>query len=206
MAMKQWTTLAAAGAAAAAAFATVVEPANPLVPHTGMADPHVHIFDDFAYMYSTHDELSGNGTCCTGPWWVWRSSDLVTWVQVGELNDFSWTPKSLVGANWATDAARRADDRRYFWYVSIGGDQVGVATSSTPAGPWDDPLGTFLLPKSLGESLDPPSNIRDPGVLQDTDGSNYLVFGACSGEKQPTVRLKMPKQSCVKQSRAQNSH
>ena len=56
----------------------------------------------------------------------------------------------------------------------------------TPAGPWRDPLGAPLLPKSLGESLKPPTNIRDPGVLNDVDtGKQYIVFGACSGAKQP---------------------
>ena len=92
------------------------------------------------------------------------------------LQDFSWTPPALLNANWATDAAFR--NGFYYWYVSVGGDQVAVVRSSGPAGPWEDPLGTFLLPQSLGQSLHPQTCIRVPSVLQD-DGRYYIVFGAC---------------------------
>lgn len=45
----------------------LVEAANPLVPHQGMADPHVHVWGGEFYMYSTHDTRQGplgNSTCC----------------------------------------------------------------------------------------------------------------------------------------------
>ena len=45
---------------------------NPLHAHVGMADPHMHIFNDKAYIYSTHDTWAegshGLGGCCTGDW------------------------------------------------------------------------------------------------------------------------------------------
>ena len=50
---------------------------NPIVPGAGMADPHIHIFDNQAYLYSTQDK-SPHSTDIEMPGWnVWRSSDLV---------------------------------------------------------------------------------------------------------------------------------
>lgn len=157
---------------------------NPLVPHVGMADPHVHAFEGRVYMYATHDVLQ-NGPCCLGPWWVWQTDDLVTWRNVSLLQDFSWEPTSLrsSASRWATDAAER--NGTYYWYVSVGGEDVAVASSGSPSGPWTDPMGRFLLSSDLGRRLRPPTNIRDPGVLKDDDGRYYIVFGACSGPFQP---------------------
>ena len=152
----------------------------------GLADPHAHVWSasaDRVHIYATQDELSGNGTCCTGDWWIWSSADLIDWVPESQLPYFPWEPAELQTEFWATDAIERAG--RFYWYVSVGGSQVAVATSETPTGPWSDPLGAPLLNKSLGDSLDPPTSIRDPGALADDDGNYYLVFGACSGEQQP---------------------
>jgi arabinoxylan arabinofuranohydrolase len=158
---------------------------NPLHAHVGMADPHLHIFNDTAYIYSTHDEWAqgshGLGGCCTGDWWVWRSDDLISWTNVSHLHDWAWDPHP--GQNWATDAAYK--DGSYYWYVSMAGDTVAVAKGPSPRGPWSDPLGKPLLDAALGKSLSPPAGIRDPGVLQDDDGKNYLVFGSCGGPVQP---------------------
>ena len=59
------------GALAAAPVRAVT---NPLVPHVGMADPHVHVFNGSLYMYSTHDLIQQGATgCCSGDWWIWTS-------------------------------------------------------------------------------------------------------------------------------------
>ena len=142
----------------------------------GLADPHAHVWSasaDRVHIYATQDELSGNGTCCTGDWWIWSSADLIDWVPESQLPFFPWEPSELQTEFWATDAIERAG--RFYWYVSVGGSQVAVATSATPTGPWADPLGAPLLNKSLGDSLVPPTSIRDPGALADDDG-NYWGF------------------------------
>mmetsp|Transcript_30161 Transcript_30161/g.80477 ORF Transcript_30161/g.80477 Transcript_30161/m.80477 type:complete len:481 (-) Transcript_30161:317-1759(-) len=151
--------------------------ANPLVPNNvGVTDPHVHFFNGRAYMYATNDGLtpSGNDGCCHYPWWIWSSEDLEQWTFESEFGPFSWQSKHDF---WATDVAER--NGRYYWYVSIGADTVAVATSASPTGPWEDPLGMPLL--ANGTDFDPPIQIRDPGVLQDGD-NYYLVFGSCYGK------------------------
>jgi hypothetical protein len=37
----------------------------------------------------------------------------------------------------------------YFFYFSNGGDQIGVVSGPTPVGPWKDPLGKPLIPKTI---------------------------------------------------------
>ncbi|KAH8095323.1 glycosyl hydrolase [Aureococcus anophagefferens] len=158
---------------------------NPLVPHTGMADPHVHVFNGTLYMYSTHDLIEqGASGCCGGDWWIWTAPyPGGPWTNVSSQGLPAWTPESLKETNslWATDAAEHKG--RYYWYVSIGGKQIAVFEADAPTGPWRDPLGDFLL--ANGSSLSPPTNIRDPGVLRDDDGRHYIVFGACDGANQP---------------------
>ncbi|KAH8058610.1 glycosyl hydrolase [Aureococcus anophagefferens] len=158
---------------------------NPLVPHTGMADPHVHVFNGTLYMYSTHDLIEqGASGCCGGDWLIWTAPyPGGPWTNVSSQGLPAWTPESLKETNslWATDAAEHKG--RYYWYVSIGGKQIAVFEADAPTGPWRDPLGDFLL--ANGSSLSPPTNIRDPGVLRDDDGRHYIVFGACDGANQP---------------------
>ncbi|EGB01803.1 hypothetical protein AURANDRAFT_69480, partial [Aureococcus anophagefferens] len=147
---------------------------NPLVPHTGMADPHVHVFNGTLYMYSTHDLIEqGASGCCGGDWWIWTAPyPGGPWTNVSSQGLPAWTPESLKETNslWATDAAEHKG--RYYWYVSIGGKQIAVFEADAPTGPWRDPLGDFLL--ANGSSLSPPTNIRDPGVLRDDDGRHYI--------------------------------
>jgi hypothetical protein len=52
---------------------------NPIVPNVGLNDPHVHIFNDTAYVYATHDRSSENEKFIMEDWWIWSSTDLVNW-------------------------------------------------------------------------------------------------------------------------------
>mgnify|MGYP000181397078 FL=1 len=54
---------------------------NPLVPDVGMADPHIHIFNNKAYLYATKDKdsLSTSRTWNNPYWHIWSSSDLTNW-------------------------------------------------------------------------------------------------------------------------------
>ena len=98
---------------------------NPLVPHTGMADPHVHVFNGTLYMYSTHDLIEqGASGCCGGDWWIWTAPyPGGPWTNVSSQGLPAWTPESLKETNslWATDAAEHKG--RYYWYVSVGGNE-----------------------------------------------------------------------------------
>ena len=47
-----------------------------------------------------------------------------------------------------------------------------TVVSDAPAGPWRDPLGKALIAKGQV-----PTETRDPGILQEADGTSYIVFG-----------------------------
>ena len=80
---------------------------NPIVPGAGMADPHIHIFDNKAYLYSTQDK-SPHSTDFEMPGWnVWRSSDLVTWDHVTSIS-----PQQTYIGKLPADAGRLAALRR----------------------------------------------------------------------------------------------
>ena len=54
---------------------------NPIVPNQGLNDPHIHIFNDTAYVYASHDKSITNDKFIMDDWWVWSSPDLVNWTK-----------------------------------------------------------------------------------------------------------------------------
>ena len=147
---------------------------NPLVPHAGMADSHVHLFDGRFFMYATAD-FSPNNTGFQMRWWsVWTSADLVSWALADTLypNGTAAKPSEYTEC-WATDGATH--NGQYFFYLSTGPGEVCVVNSSTPVGPWEDSLKTPLLNASLGTQLG--ATFRDPCVFLDDDGAHYIIAG-----------------------------
>jgi len=143
---------------------------NPIIPGRGVCDPHIRVFDGTFYMYATHDYSPENRFFRMDNWWVWHSDDLVHWNLASILKPEETFVRKALDECWATDAGMR--DGKYYFYFSAGPKQIGVVTGDTPAGPWKDPLGKPLIPEGLT-----PTQERDPGILMDDDGSNYIVFG-----------------------------
>ena len=148
--------------------------ANPLVPHIGMADPHVHVYNNSFYLYATSDFSVNNTGFKNEWWWVWQSDDLVVWTVASIVypNATAAQPKEY-DTCWATDAAQR-NGKSYF-YISMGPEEIGVLESDGPGGPWRDTLGRALINASLGKALN--TEARDPAVFADDDGEHYLIFG-----------------------------
>ncbi len=137
---------------------------NPIISGMGVCDPHIHIFNNKAYLFASHDREPGAKFYGMYDWWVWSSSDLVHWKM-----EFNLFPKDMwVGPTnncWAVDGAER--NGKYYFFVS-GNWQTGVAVSTTgPGGPYKDALG-----KSIGVSY-------DPTVFIDNDEKKtpYLIMG-----------------------------
>jgi len=143
---------------------------NPIVPGTGLADPHVTIYGDRAYLYATHDVSADTKKFVMTNWWVWSSVDLVNWKQEGTLNPEDTFLHRPFAECWATFGASKHG--KYYWYFSAGPTEIGVVVADLPAGPWKDPLGKPLVPKGLT-----PTEERDPDILMDDDGQAYLVYG-----------------------------
>jgi arabinoxylan arabinofuranohydrolase len=150
--------------------ACVAAVGNPFIPFRGVADPQIRVYDNVIYMYATHDASFSNDNFVMHDWWVWRSTDLVAWERVCYLRpDQTYFGKPSTDC-WATDAARR--DGRFYFYFSMGPKNIGVVVGESPAGPWHDPLHKPLIAEGLV-----PTESRDPGILQEEDGTSYIVFG-----------------------------
>jgi len=135
---------------------------NPIIQGLGVCDPHIHIFNNKAYLFASHDREPGAKFYGMYDWWIWSSSDLVHW----DL-EFNLFPKDMwVGPTnncWAVDGAER--NGKYYFYVS-GNWNTGIAVSSDgPGGPYKDALG-----KSIGVNYDPTVFIDD-----DKNKTPYLI-------------------------------
>ena len=146
---------------------------NPILPGLGACDPQVRVFDGRVYLYATHDYSPTNTGFRMDDWWQWQTDDLVNWKQVGTLKPEQTFIGKPFQSCWAGDAATAGG--KYFWYFSAGPREIGVVEGQTPIGPWTDPLGKPLIPRDLT-----PTAARDPGILMDDDGKNYIVFGTFS--------------------------
>src|SRR5690606_1008512 len=81
--------------------------------------------------------------------------------------DFSWAG----GNAWAGQVVYR--DGTFYFYVPVvqrnGANAIGVATSDSPFGPFQDPIGRPLVTSDCGDI--------DPTVFIDADGQAYLYWG-----------------------------
>lgn len=151
------------------------------------------------YLYCTTDALTAteqnpDGSLVQHAVPTYRSTDLTHWTYV---NDAFPTKPAWVGeANgvWAPDIVYRAGERgrpgTWFLYYAAsdtpsatgptgGGSAVGVATSSSPTGPWKDSGGPVVAPQAAPNG-DGQRWAFDPEVITDR-GTTYLYFGSYFG-------------------------
>ncbi|WP_242204059.1 family 43 glycosylhydrolase [Aestuariivivens insulae] len=142
---------------------------NPIVPNIGLNDPHIHIFNDTAYVYASHDTAIDNDKFIMEDWWVWSSPDLVNWTKRSVLSPKDTYIGKEFSRCWATDAAFK--NGKYYFYFSEGNEQTGVVVGDTPIGPWKEVLGKPLLSSNLT-----PTHEYDMAVFED-NGEHYIIFG-----------------------------
>lgn len=154
---------------------------QPLVKHVYTADPSAHVFNGKVYIYPSHDieagiEFNDNGdhfAMCDYHVFSMEESALdnlgTTDVQSQvvdhgvalHVDDVPWASRQM----WAPDAAHK-DGMYYFYFPARNHEgmfQIGVASASTPEGPFTaEPLpieGSYSI---------------DPAVFQ--DGSDYYIY------------------------------
>ncbi|MEH1031378.1 family 43 glycosylhydrolase [Micromonospora profundi] len=130
------------------------------------ADPNIAFLNGRYYIYPTTDGYEGwSGSRFK----AFSSTDLVNWTDHGTILDLgphvSWADDRA----WAPTIAYRND--RYYFYFSAAAN-IGVATSTSPTGPFTDPLGRPLVPAGLRSG-----QMIDPHAFTDTDGQSYLYWG-----------------------------
>jgi arabinoxylan arabinofuranohydrolase len=151
---------------------------NPILPDFH-ADPAARVFGDRLYVYPSHD-IAGSTYWDMLDWHVFSTADMQTFTDHGVIfgiKDLSWATKWA----WAPDCVQR-DGKFYFYFPAE--DQIGVAVSISPTGPFKDALG-----KPLVTTREAGVSSIDPCVFIDDDGQAYLYWGN-SNDKLAVVRLK----------------
>ncbi len=156
-------------------------PINPLVngekKPTYIADPYVIKDGTDYYLYCTQtDVYTPSYQFVRGP--VFHSTDMVNWTYHSNVFS-SYTPTwGTSGAGvWAPTVVKIGEQWNYYYSFSTGGDDnpgIGVATSTTPYGPWEH-KGKLFKSQEIGVT-----NSIDPHVFID-DGKVYMVFGSFGG-------------------------
>ena len=129
------------------------------------ADPQVALFNGKFYLYPTTDGFANWGATV---FHAFSSTDLATWKDEGiilDLASVSWGKSNA----WAPGITVK--NGTYYFYFCAS-QKIGVATSTSPTGPFKDVLGKPLVAAGQygGQSI-------DPYVFDDDNGRSYLFFG-----------------------------
>jgi beta-xylosidase len=137
---------------------------NPVLPGY-YADPQIAVFNHTFYIYPSTDGIANWGATS---FQVWSSTDMIHWTGHGvilDLANVSWCHKNA----WSPTIAQKGSTY-YFYFTACG--EIGVATSSSPTGPFTDALG-----KPLVSAHQYGVYTIDPAVFIDSNGQPYLIFG-----------------------------
>ncbi|PQV51483.1 carbohydrate binding protein with CBM6 domain [Jejuia pallidilutea] len=150
---------------------------NPIIKDFGMADPHIYIFNEKAYLFSTRDADSTAKDFIMPDWHIWSSDDLVNWHYERVIKPSETYMGKGSTKCWATETVEK--NEKYYFYFSNGNESTGVMVADKPEGPYKDVLGKPLLAKDLTPGLE-----YDPTVLVEEDGTAYICFGWYLGKNE----------------------
>ena len=152
--------------------------ANNEKKETYMADPFVVRDDDGTYyMYCTQTEVyTPNLLFKRGP--TFKSTNMIDWTYVSDVfADYVPTWGESGAGVWAPTVIKIGDTWNFYYSLSIASDPnpgIGVATASTPYGPWTH-YGKLFNSNEIGVT-----NSIDPFVFVDDDNV-YMAFGSYGG-------------------------
>lgn len=158
---------------------------NPLSPWMLCADPTAVEYNGRLYVYGTNDQQEYNTTKNASnntygkitQLVVFSSEDLVNWTHHGVIDVKSVC--TWCWASWAPSVTSRveSDGKTHFYmYFTNGASGIGVMTATSPLGPWTDPIKKALIDGNT-QGRGKQSNIIDPGVAVDENGTGWLTFG-----------------------------
>lgn len=160
----------------------------PLLDFVYCADPTAVVYGDRVYVYGTNDQQQidsvGKNKQNTyekiHSFVMMSSADMKNWTYHGIIDVSKiapWIGKS--GVSWAPSIVSRVEEdgkTHFYLYYSHGGEGVAMLTSTSPTGPWTDPLGKNLIDTQTPGVKDCPAPF-DPGVTIDDNGTAWLSFG-----------------------------
>lgn len=158
---------------------------NPLISNIFCADPTSVEYNGRLYIYGTCDQQQYEAVGADGKNTYEHIKSLVM-LSTDDMVNYTYHGRIDVGeicpwiiASWAPSIVSREEDdglTHFYLYFSNSGWGTGVITSTSPTGPWSDPLGKSLIDGNTA-GLDGCSSPFDPGVCIDDDGIGWLSFG-----------------------------
>ncbi len=145
---------------------------------------------DTWYLYCTGDPLNSSDVNAQGALNAhlithYQSYDLIHWTYIGDA--FKQTPVWVGTATnqlWAP-AVKYFNGKYYMYFTAPntlqGGPAIGVATSASPAGPWQDSGAPIVPPENNPYNNAPGRSVIDPDEIQDASGQRYLSYGSFAG-------------------------
>jgi len=146
----------------------------PLIYHKYSADPTGLEYNGRLYLYCSNDtDNDVNGPYTMHSITCISTDDLKNWTDHGEVFQ---VPS---GASWAVNSWAPSvinNNGMFYLYFANNGGSIGVATNSSPTGPFEDARGSALIDSSTPGAYAPNQWYFDPCVF--IDGSQiYLYFG-----------------------------
>ncbi len=163
---------------------------NPVSSDIFFADPTSVEYDGRLYIYGTNDSQEFESKDGFGSNDYGSINSLVCY-STDDMSNFRYEGTVPVceiatwaGCSWAPSIVSReeSDGKTHFYlYFANSGANIGVLTSTSPTGPWKDPVGGPLIYNEMkGLKDDPVDWCFDPGVVIDDDGVGWIAFGGGS--------------------------
>lgn len=158
---------------------------NPLISNIFCADPTAVEYEGRLYIYGTNDNQQYEAVGAEGKntyehiksLVILSTDDMANFTYHGTINVGEICPWAI--ASWAPSITSRVEEdglTHFYLYFSNSGWGTGVITSTSPTGPWSDPLGTSLIDGNT-PGLNGCQSPFDPGVCIDDNGVGWLAFG-----------------------------
>jgi arabinoxylan arabinofuranohydrolase len=157
----------------------------PVMSHRYLADPAAMVHEGRVYVYCSNDDENPTG----------GGYSMKSIVCVSSSDMKNWTDHGVVfrvpdGAAWAAHSwapAVIARNGQFYLYFGNNASGIGVASSTSPTGPFTDARGSVLINSSTPGVL-PATDIWifDPAVFIDDNDQAWLYFG---GNGESNVRI-----------------
>lgn len=159
---------------------------NPIASNVFFADPTSVEYEGRLYVYGTCDQqeydakggFGDNSYGAINTLACYSTDDMVNWTYHGVIpvtQIATWA-----GCSWAPSIVKKESGgkTKFYLYFANSAVNIGVLTSDSPTGPWEDPVGGPVVDNSMSQlSGDPVSWCFDPGVVVDDDGVGWIAFG-----------------------------
>lgn len=167
---------------------------NPILDFKFMADPTAIVYNGRVYVYGTNDtqQMDSVGRDNENNYAYIRTlvmastNDMVNWTYHGLIKTTEIC-KPWAGVSWAPSIVSRKenDGKTHFYMFFANGGSTGLMTSTSPVGPWKDPIGRIFFDfdtPGLGDCACP----FDPGAVIDEHGVAWVSFGGGDKNKSGT--------------------